>query len=83
MTPVHITAHAVSRFQERVRNLPEAEVITALSGDLFTRAADFAGKAEVRVTLPDGQKVVIHDRSIVTVLPSQHYRPRRKREIEE
>lgn len=63
---IHVTRYAIERYQEQVRNLTDSEVITALSGPTFVKAADFGAPY---VKLGTGQHAVICDRRVVTILP--------------
>jgi len=66
---IHITGHAIQRFQERVDNLPDDEVRAILSKPSIQAAALF-GAPYVR--LGTGQRVVIENGAVVTVLPVDH-----------
>lgn len=72
MARVHVTRHAVERFQQRVSDVTEDEARENLSTPLICIAADF-GSCDVR--LPGGQRIVIRDHTIITVKP----KPPRKR----
>jgi len=63
--PVHVTRHAIERYQERVSNIPDDAVRVILSGAMIQKASDF-GAPYVR--LPTGQRVVIEKAHVVTVL---------------
>lgn len=63
---VHITAHAIIRFRERVEDLPDELVIERLSRPVFQAAAEFGAPY---VKLGTGQRVVIRNGVMVTVLP--------------
>lgn len=63
---IHVTHHAVQRYQERVNNLPYREVVAALSGPTFDKAVEIGVPY---VKLGTGQRAVIVDGSVVTVLP--------------
>jgi len=66
---IHVTAHAVQRFQERVANLP----LTAIRAALDTPAIRLAIRIGAPyVCLPTGQRVVIEGETIVTILPKDH-----------
>lgn len=64
-----ITAHAIERFQERVANLPDAEARQALL-DLAGPALQFGAPF---VRLGTGQRIVIANGRVVTVLPKETY----------
>lgn len=63
---VHVTAHAIERYQERVANVSDDEARQALSSPTIILAAKF-GAAFVR--LGTGQRVVIVDGAVITVRP--------------
>lgn len=63
---IHVTAHAIERYQERVANLSDDIVTTILSAPVIQRAADF-GAPYVR--LVTGNRIVIQNHTVVTVLP--------------
>lgn len=63
--------HAIIRFRERVADLPDAEIIAALTSPALTKAADFGAHY---VRLGTNQRVVIEEGVIVTVLPADHFR---------
>jgi hypothetical protein len=80
---IHITAHAIQRYQQRVADLP-AEAVRALIDTPAVRlAAKFAGNAEIHVTLPTGHRIIVVDATVVTVTPSSHYKRRRAKELDE
>lgn len=66
--PLHITGHAIQRYQERVENIPDDQVRAKLSTKAFTAAAAM-GCTTVR--LASGHRVKIKSGSIVTVLPTK------------
>lgn len=67
MTALHITEHAIERYQERVANVSEADARIALSSPAVTTAADFGAPY---VKLGTGQRIVIEGGRVITVLPS-------------
>lgn len=68
-----LTAHAIIRYQERVENIPEAEVRARLSTTGIRAAIAFGVRV---IRLGSGAQLVIENRTIVTVLaPDQ--RPKR------
>lgn len=69
-SPLRITGHAVERFRERVNHLPEAAVIAYLQGPNF-RLADCFGAPIVK--LPGGQRAIIRDHTVITILPATHH----------
>jgi len=64
---VHIAQHAIMRYQERVENLPEEKIIEILSRPIFEKAVKFGAPF---VKLAHGQRAVIENGAIVTILPS-------------
>jgi hypothetical protein len=62
---IHVTHHAVQRFQERVANWPEDRVRAALSSPLVHKAAEFGAHY---IRLGTGQRIVIEDGAVITVL---------------
>lgn len=62
-----ISAHAVQRYQERVANVTEGEARAALNSPAVNLAANF-GAPFVRIAT--GQRIVIENHVVVTVLPS-------------
>ncbi|MAM39312.1 MAG: hypothetical protein CL949_15745 [Erythrobacter sp.] len=69
MPELYVTVHAIERYQERVEDVPAAEITRRLNAPVFQRAADFGAPY---VKLSGGQRVVIVDSRIVTVLPRHH-----------
>lgn len=70
---IHLTRHAIARYIERVAPCSEDEARRALSSPIIVKAAQFGAHC---VRLGTGQRIVIHDHSVVTVLPAD--RKRRK-----
>lgn len=62
---VIVSRHAIARYRERVRDMPDTDIIAALSGPAFVKAADFGAPY---VKLGTGQHVVVTGRRIATVL---------------
>lgn len=74
MTAPIITSHAIQRYQERVANIPEAQIIERLNCAAVRAAISF-GAPYVR--LPSKHHIVIQDGKVVTVLPpdtARYYR---------
>ncbi len=67
MIRLHVTAHAISRFRERVARVSEAEARAALTSRTICLAAD---QHAPFVKLGTGQHVVIEDHRVITVLPA-------------
>lgn len=66
---LHVTAHAIIRFQQRVSNVSEDIARQALSSTIIQRAAEFGAHY---VRLGTGQRVVIDQGKVITVLPADH-----------
>lgn len=62
-----ISAHAVQRYQERVANVSDEQARAALNSPAVNLAANF-GAPFVRIAT--GQRIVIENHVVVTVLPS-------------
>lgn len=78
MARIHITAHAARRYQERVRPCPPVEMIDALNTPAILVAAAFAGTAECSVRLATGQRIVVKDGAIITIIPADQHRRRER-----
>lgn len=61
-----VTTHAITRYRERVRDVPADVARQELTAPVIERAARF-GAAYVR--LGTGQRVVLRENRVVTVLP--------------
>ena len=68
MPEVHVTAHAIHRYQERVCACSDDDARTALTSPAIRTAAEFGAAA---VKLGTGQRVLIRDHSVITILPSE------------
>lgn len=68
-----ITAHAVQRFRERVCDMPEHMIVAVLTCPAVIMALEFGAPF---VRLGTGQRIVIEDGAIITVLPSDTTRGR-------
>jgi len=68
---IHVTAHAVSRYRERVEPVGYDEAVAALTSPAVQAAFDFGARF---VRLAGGQRIVIEDGRVVTVLPADNYR---------
>lgn len=62
-----ITKHALERYQERIANIPDDEVEQRLLTPTMRLALQWAGQCTVR--LSGGERCVVKDGVIVTVLP--------------
>lgn len=67
---IHITQHAIDRYRERVADVSEDQARETMSCAFVQNAADF-GAPYVR--LGTGQRLVIANHSVVTVLPKEHW----------
>lgn len=61
-----ISVHAVERYQQRVADLPEAAARAALDCPAARLAARIGAPF---VKLPGGQRIVIRNATVITVLP--------------
>lgn len=75
---IHITAHAIMRFQERVANLPDDEVRAFLLRPSILIAANL-GTCDV--ILPSGHRVVVSDNTVITICPKRTRRRRKSPRI--
>lgn len=66
MTDLVVSAHAVLRYQERVRPCTDEEAKQALSNRAFQSASDLGRCA---VILPSGHRAIVHHHTVITVLP--------------
>lgn len=66
MTGLRVSGHAISRYRERVEDVPYEVAHQRLSSPAIVQAAQI-GCAHVK--LPGGQRVVIQDHCVVTVTP--------------
>lgn len=63
---LHVTSHAILRYQERVKRCTDAEAVTALTGPIFDKAIEVGAHV---VILPAGQRAIIKNSHVITVLP--------------
>lgn len=75
---IHVSAHAIQRFQERVDNIPADQVVSLLRQNRAVQSAISFGATYVK--LGTGQRIVLKNGAIVTVLPSDHKKGRMTRE---
>lgn len=78
MMAVHVSNHAVLRYQQRVAMVPIDEARAALSSPVIEQAAIFAHNASCEVRLPTGHRLVIRDHCVITVKPKPLRRRCRK-----
>lgn len=64
---IHVTGHAIQRYQERVANVPDDEVRALLSSPKIVAAAMFGARY---VRLPGNHRICIRDMAITTILPA-------------
>lgn len=62
---IHVTKHAIERFQQRVAAVDHDAAIAALTSPAIQTAVEFGAR---HVILGGGQRVVIAQGSVVTVL---------------
>lgn len=63
---LHVTCHAIQRYRERVANVDASAAICALSSPVICKAAAFGAR---HVILSGGQRVVLQNGRVITVLP--------------
>lgn len=63
---MRVSAHAIQRYRERVADMPDEQIIVALSGKAFTACAAIGRGA---VVLPSGHRAIVDNGLVVTVLP--------------
>ena len=68
MTEPFLTRHAINRYRERVADVPACEIWRALNCAAVRAAIDFGARY---VRLSGGQRVVLRDDHVVTILPAQ------------
>lgn len=67
---IHVSAHAIDRYRERVAPVSYEEAHAALSSDVIQQAAAFGVRY---VRLGTGQRVVLDCDRVVTVLPKGYW----------
>ena len=70
MAEVFLTRHAIQRYREHVADVPPAAIWAALDCPAVRLAIEFGARF---VKLSGGQRVVIQENRIVTILPHDHY----------
>lgn len=63
---IHITAHAIDRYRERVANIPDEQIRARLNAPIIARAIDFGART---IRLGTGQRLIIDNQTIVTITP--------------
>ena len=71
MAEVFLTRHAIQRYRERVADVPAVEIWRALDCPAVRIAIDFGARF---VRLSGGQRVVLEENRIVTILPRDRAR---------
>lgn len=71
MSEVFLTRHAIQRYRERVADVPAAAIWAALDIPAVRIAIDFGARF---VRLPGGQRVVLKENRVVTILPRDRCR---------
>lgn len=66
MPDLFLTRHAIQRYRERVADLPAAEIWRALDCPAVRVAIEFGARF---VRLSGGQRVVLEENRVVTILP--------------
>jgi hypothetical protein len=67
MAEVFLTRHAIQRYRERVADVPAADIWAALDCPAVRVAIDFGARF---VRLGGGQRLVLEENCVVTILPS-------------
>jgi len=73
---IHITAHAIERYIERVAPVTPDEAREALDSAAVRCAAEIGARF---VRLSTGQRIVLQGHTVVTVMPSENYRKQVRR----
>ncbi len=68
---IHVTAHAIDRFRERIADLPEETIRALLSAEPIRQAADF-GANWVRIA--GGHRICLRGHTVTTILPPDHFK---------
>ena len=71
MADVYLTRHAIQRYRERVADVPAAEIWAALDCAAVRVAISFGARF---VRLAGGQRIVLCENRVITVLPRDHCR---------
>lgn len=66
MMGLTVTQHAIDRYRERVKDMPDDRIRSALSGRAFD-AAETVGRCSI--ILPTGHRAIIRNATIITILP--------------
>lgn len=68
---IHVTAHAIDRFRERIADLPEETIRAMLSTKAIRQAAQF-GANWVRIA--GGHRICLRGHTVTTILPPDHFK---------
>lgn len=68
--PLYVTRHAIQRYRERVADVPAAEIWRAFDSRAVRVAIDFGARF---VRLAGGQRVVLEENRVVTILPREFH----------
>jgi len=68
---VFLTRHAIQRYRERVADVPAAAIWAALDTPAVRIAIDFGARF---VRLSGGQRIVLEENRVVTILPRDRCR---------
>jgi hypothetical protein len=71
MSDVFLTRHAIQRYRERVADVPAAAIWQALDTPAVRIAIEFGARF---VRLSGGQRIVLEENRIVTILPRDRCR---------
>lgn len=69
MPEVYVTRHAIKRYQERVADVPAAQIWRSLDCPAVRIAIEFGARF---VRLAGGQRLVLEGSNIITVLPEDY-----------
>lgn len=75
---IRVTDHAIQRYRERVTDVPDEQIVAALSGKAFAACSAIGRGA---VVLPTGHRVIVDNGIVVTVLPKGAYAAMRPRDV--
>lgn len=70
MAEVYLTRHAIQRYRERVADVSAVEIWRALDCPAVRAAIDFGARF---VRLSGGQRVVLEENRVVTILPREFH----------
>lgn len=68
---LHVSYHAIQRYQERIANVTDDEARAVLSTPAIQAAAKFGA---MFVRLGTGHRIAIQNMTVVTVLPPESYK---------